>query len=184
MDTHVCHNHDGSEHLHHQFPIIDRFILEWLTDADLARTRICMSEDVEEEFLTAMDPIRYEEVRELVILSALHNNVHDLVEIEAWEVPVHWWELVRDPDLIDPPGTYPIASMLLFANQLSGDKMPELYIAVMVIAWMLHEDTWLKELVGEYPKFFTSATMRDGSPALDDPTYQHLRDLVERGWVQ
>lgn len=83
MDTHVCHNHDGSEHLHHQFPIIDRFILEWLTDADLARTRICMSEDVEEEFLTAMDTIRYEEVRELMILSALHNNVHDLVEIEA-----------------------------------------------------------------------------------------------------
>ncbi|MBS6275968.1 MAG: hypothetical protein KH423_07170 [Actinomycetaceae bacterium] len=183
MDTYVCHNHDGSENARHQFSAIDRFIIEWLTDADLACTRICMYQDVEQEFLTAMDAIRWEKVRELVILSALHNNVHDLVEIEDWEVPLHRWELVRDLDLVDPPGAYTIARMLLFANQLSGDQMPELYIAVMVIAWMLRDDAWLKTLVGEYPRFFTDVTMRDGTPALNDPTYQYLRDLVEGGWI-
>lgn len=183
MDTHVCHDHDGWEHVRYQLPIIDSFIIQWLTDSDLARTRICMYEGVEEEFLTAMDAIRCERVRERVILSALHNNVHDLVDIEERDVPLHWWELVRDPDLLDPPSAYPIARMLLFANQLSGDRMPELYIGVMVIAWILQDNTWLKTLVVDYPTFFTGATMCDGMAALDDPAYQYLRDLVEGGWL-
>ena len=143
-----------------------------------------MYEDVEQEFRTAMDTIRCERVRELVILSALHNNVHDLVEIKELEVPVHWWELARDPDLLDPPGVYPIARMLLFANQLSGDQMPELYIAVMLIAWIMRDNTWLKTLVVDYPTFFTGVTLRDGTAALYDPTYQYLCDLVDGGWAQ
>ncbi|ETJ97927.1 hypothetical protein HMPREF1255_1444 [Propionimicrobium sp. BV2F7] len=49
-----------------------------------------MYENVENQFLTAMETIRTECVQELIILSALHNNVHDLVEIKKWEATLRW----------------------------------------------------------------------------------------------
>lgn len=157
-----------------QLKIIDRFIIEWLTDEKATREQILENSKVEAEFLYGFTAINQGWVRDRVIISALHNDVHEIALIGDEYLVWSMHEVSRDPEYLDPPGAKQIADLCLFANQLSGNQLPHAHLAAVFIFEQLGDSVKVGQLLAEYPVLFHHWKDVDGQPAVGLKLYTLL----------
>lgn len=164
-----------------QLPIIDKFMILWLTNETQARTLILTQAQVEKQFRTAFALLQVSLIRDRVLVAALHNDVHAVTGLSLKQVALAMNEVFHDPDALDPPKARAIARLCLFANQLSGDLLPEAYSCAMFIAFALGDKDELHQLLADYPTLFAHWRDEDGEPAIEQFTYKHLLMLTMLG---
>lgn len=108
--------------------IIDRSMIEWLTDEKATKQRILENPEAEAEFLHGFTAINQGWVRDRVIVSALHNDVHEIALIGNEDLVWSMHEVSRNPEYLDSPGTKRVVDLCLFVNQLSGNQLPHAYL--------------------------------------------------------
>ena len=154
--------------------IIDRFMIEWLTDEKAAKRRILENPEVEEEFVHSFTAINQGWVRDRVIVSALHNDVHDIALIEDGDLVWSMHQVSRDPEYLDPPGAKQVADLCLFVNQLSGNQLPHAYLAAVFVIEQLGDSAKVGQLLADYLVLFHHWRDIGGQPATDLKLYDLL----------